>query len=463
MAKILKNIFNIGTDEVKQNFTIESWHVSQSVDALTGTQDYDITISGSLTVTGPTNINGVLTVTQGITGSLFGTASWALNAINASSSLNATSASYALSSTNASNSSNATSASYSSNATSASYALSASYAANASAGTLQQVTEQGAITNIPITASIISASSFTGSLFGTASWALSASYASNASGNNNGNMAFSTSSAFTTQSRGTFFFTGSGDYKIGSIVGADPTVNGEISLNAADKTLVTEIKIPTIGNSGDNYSSFINGTSIVKGSKILIDDDRGSGWYTVTSYAGGSFGTPAFHTYNVQYVSHSVYDTWTTSGGLFFSFYISNPLNVSLNTGYNRITFSGSQNLPSYEDEFGAYLSIRLFPNINNKPGDITILEYNNSSSPNVKLDLQYANRSGSESQSNFAYTFDSQPTKIYIPESSSFIPPLLVSSSEKGTISFMTIQYASGSSSQLGFMKLGFENVKLT
>jgi hypothetical protein len=43
--------------------------------------------------------------------------------------------------------------------------------------TLQQVTTQGSSTTIPITASIISASSFTGSLFGTASWAVSASRA----------------------------------------------------------------------------------------------------------------------------------------------------------------------------------------------------------------------------------------------------------------------------------------------
>ena len=46
--------------------------------------------------------------------------------------------------------------------------------------TLQQVTTQGASTTIPITASIISASSFTGSLFGTASWAFNAITASHA-------------------------------------------------------------------------------------------------------------------------------------------------------------------------------------------------------------------------------------------------------------------------------------------
>ena len=66
MAKVLKNIFNAGTDEIKQSFTIESWHVSQSVDALTGVQDYDITISGSLTLTGSTNITGSTVINGGV-------------------------------------------------------------------------------------------------------------------------------------------------------------------------------------------------------------------------------------------------------------------------------------------------------------------------------------------------------------------------------------------------------------
>jgi len=44
-----------------------------------------------------------------------------------------------------------------------------------SVGTLAQVTALGAVTTTPITASIISASSFTGSLFGTSSWAVSSS------------------------------------------------------------------------------------------------------------------------------------------------------------------------------------------------------------------------------------------------------------------------------------------------
>ena len=52
MAKVLQNIFISSVDEIAQTYIIESWHVSQSVDALTATTDYDISISGSLNLTG---------------------------------------------------------------------------------------------------------------------------------------------------------------------------------------------------------------------------------------------------------------------------------------------------------------------------------------------------------------------------------------------------------------------------
>lgn len=66
MALILKQIFATGSDQISQNYAIESWHVSQSVDALTGAAAYDITISGSLTLTG--SVNSL----EGYTGSLLG-------------------------------------------------------------------------------------------------------------------------------------------------------------------------------------------------------------------------------------------------------------------------------------------------------------------------------------------------------------------------------------------------------
>ena len=51
MAKTLSKI-NVETGEV-----VEAHHVSQSIDAFTGTEAYDITLSGSLTVTGSTSLD----------------------------------------------------------------------------------------------------------------------------------------------------------------------------------------------------------------------------------------------------------------------------------------------------------------------------------------------------------------------------------------------------------------------
>ena len=53
-----KKLSQIG---VETNYLVRAWHVSQSIDALTGADDYDITISGSLTVTGSLYFNGLET------------------------------------------------------------------------------------------------------------------------------------------------------------------------------------------------------------------------------------------------------------------------------------------------------------------------------------------------------------------------------------------------------------------
>jgi hypothetical protein len=51
--------------------TIQVGHVTQSIDALTGTVAYDITISGSLTTTGSVLVDGNVTIDGDITGSSF--------------------------------------------------------------------------------------------------------------------------------------------------------------------------------------------------------------------------------------------------------------------------------------------------------------------------------------------------------------------------------------------------------
>ena len=89
MANTLKKIFVPGLDQVAQTYTIESWHVSQSVDAFTGTEAYDIILSGSLTLTGSLFIDGltdpsltnVLTIDTS-TGQIYYTSSTAIAPIN---------------------------------------------------------------------------------------------------------------------------------------------------------------------------------------------------------------------------------------------------------------------------------------------------------------------------------------------------------------------------------------------
>lgn len=105
MAKTLSKL-GIATGQ-----SIKAAEVSQSIDALTGIDAYDITISGSLTVNGP--INGTASTINNLTSS------------------------YAIT---------------------ASYALNGGSGGGSGVGTLQQVMESGSSTTIPITGSIISAS-----------------------------------------------------------------------------------------------------------------------------------------------------------------------------------------------------------------------------------------------------------------------------------------------------------------
>jgi len=63
MAKKLKYDGSAELNNISPGLTIRADHVTQSVDAFTGIEDYDITISGSLNIDGPTALTGSLSVT----------------------------------------------------------------------------------------------------------------------------------------------------------------------------------------------------------------------------------------------------------------------------------------------------------------------------------------------------------------------------------------------------------------
>ena len=63
MAKQLNLSGSALNNAISPGQTIRADHVTQSVDAFTGAEAYDITVSGSLNITGPTALTGSLSVT----------------------------------------------------------------------------------------------------------------------------------------------------------------------------------------------------------------------------------------------------------------------------------------------------------------------------------------------------------------------------------------------------------------
>ena len=71
------------------NSTVRTWHVTQSIDAFTKVQAYDITVSGSFEIIGPSNF------TLPITGAKITNASYSISSSNSINGLTASNSSYA--------------------------------------------------------------------------------------------------------------------------------------------------------------------------------------------------------------------------------------------------------------------------------------------------------------------------------------------------------------------------------
>jgi len=67
---------NLTKSGITSNGTIEAWHVTQSIDAFTGQEAYNINLSGSLDVIG--------SISGSFTGSLQGTSSYSQNSLTSS-------------------------------------------------------------------------------------------------------------------------------------------------------------------------------------------------------------------------------------------------------------------------------------------------------------------------------------------------------------------------------------------
>lgn len=75
---------------ILSNQTIQTWHVTQSIDAFTGVEAYDITISGSLNIDGPLNLDSPVTGTLITNASYSVSSSYSLTSLSSSNSQYAT-------------------------------------------------------------------------------------------------------------------------------------------------------------------------------------------------------------------------------------------------------------------------------------------------------------------------------------------------------------------------------------
>jgi hypothetical protein len=329
------------------NVDIASDYASQLRFYLGGSQNASIFSSnpGQLTLSSNDTRISNATIQGVVTGSLLGTASWALNASQsvsssystfASSSLLSLSASQAVSSsfaTNASSSlwavsssiaisaSQSTSSSFATNASSSLYALTASYALNGGGGNAFPYTGSALITgSLVITGSLNATTGITGSLFGTASWALSASqavsssYALNASSSLRAiSSSYALSASQTISS--SYALTASSAPLYLPLSGG--TINGNLNINGTASIAflnVTYESSSVIYSSGSNqFGDALNDTQTLMGTVIVSGSQQITGSLNVNGGITGSLlGTAS----NATSASYAVTASYALNAGI---------------------------------------------------------------------------------------------------------------------------------------------------
>lgn len=193
--------------------------------------------------------------------------------------------------------------------------------------------------------------------------------------------------SFTSLNISDYFYKGLNEYDIQYINDTDPTINGAISVNNADPSLVTQLKISAKDDGGNTITSI---SKIVKGSVIYMktSDDTPTVTYIAESNAvTGGNPTYTFYTVNVRPQIIIGGDNWQGTDGL-TEFQIDNPINETISTGYHKYEISYESNLAA---SFNSDLLVRFRCDQSNNIGDTTLIEYKGVSTNNDGGYSQYA------------------------------------------------------------------------
>jgi len=272
------------------------------------------TLIGTVSVSGSMNVSGS-TVINNLTGSLFGTSSWAQNVTTASYVLNALSASYALS---ASFANNATTASYVLNALSASFASTASIAISSS----YAYTASSAISAYTASSAVSSSYAYTASSAisaYTASSSVSASYAYTASSSVSSSYAYTASSAVSssyayTASSAISAYTASSSVSSSYAITASHAESLKIGLNLSASNISVSNSIQTqyisALSASFGYVQTISGSAVIIGQEyIILNTQTPAARYAgLLIYDSGSSTTTASLVWDSQ-TNHFVYQS----------------------------------------------------------------------------------------------------------------------------------------------------------
>jgi hypothetical protein len=274
----------------------------------------------NVSISGSTSITGSLNVTAGITGSLFGTASWAINAltasyfggsvISASYASSSTSASYARTAsyyggsvTSASYASSSTSASYASSSTSASFATTASYFG-------------GSVTSASYASSSTSASYASSST--SASYAVTSSYANN----------FTVAGTLTAQTIVVQTVTSSIDYvtgssRFGSLITNTHVFTGSMSISGSITGFagVTNNLTASYAITASYYGGSVTSASYASSSTSAsyASSSTSASFATTASYYGGSVTSASYasSSTSASYASSSTSASFATTASYY--------------------------------------------------------------------------------------------------------------------------------------------------
>jgi cytoskeletal protein CcmA (bactofilin family) len=290
--------------------TIVVQTITSSIDFVTGSSRFGTLLSNTHQFTGSVSMTGSLTVVgAGITGSLFGTSSWAVSAsqaLTASYVLNAVSSSFASTASfvqNAVSASFANTASYVLNAVSSSFASTASFVQNAVSASFALSSSRAVSASFALTASYITASGVFGP-FGSnsvisASHAVTAAFAANSSGVSGG------AANYITMWTSATALSSSVMYQLNGNIGIRRTnpdraldVSGSIRLDKGDLTIASDIApgengFGVISATGSLTNTSINiqgyyGASTVGSTTVLLNPQGGK--------VGINTGTPRVNT-----------------------------------------------------------------------------------------------------------------------------------------------------------------------